>query len=303
MQPRLFVPDGDPWPCDGSLTCGDVVKLYLVHTEAQQNPATFKDRKYVLRRFADACGGALVASVKPLVIYEWLADQRGWHSNWTKRRAVGTVRTAFGWALKMELIERNPFKNISHPAGERGRPLDPGEFNSMMRGTKALFRRVLVFLYYTGARPSEMANAEWRDFDPARKCITLFKHKTDKRTGKPRRVILHPVVMSLLAWIRRNGADERFIFVNKQGRPWKAPAISWRIKWIRERAEVRPDASLYCCRHSFCTLAALQGIDIATIAELAGHARIGTTQHYLHVAGKTDHLQAAVEQIFRPKQP
>lgn len=281
-------------PC----TVGDVIALYLVHTRADQNPRTYDDRQRVLRAFVAAHGTLLLTDAKPWHLRLWVNGQTRWKSNWTKRRGIGSVRAAFGWALQLGLIDRNPFIGTNCPMGERGQAVEPREFQAMLRASRAIFRRVLVFMRFSGARPGEMSAAEWRHVDWPRCCIVLREHKTGKRTGRPRTIVLHPVLMNLLEWIRRHKPHERFIFVNKYGRPWKNTSICWRIKQIRKSADVPADVTLYHCRHAFVTQAVLRGVDIALVSELAGHSRIATTQVYLHLAGRTDHLQAAIRRAF-----
>jgi integrase len=79
---------------------------------------------------------------------------------------------------------------------------------------------------------------------------------------------------------------------------WANTAISWRLKQIRQRADVPADLTLYAARPSFITQKVLSGADIGTVAELAGHARISTTEHYMHIAGRVDHVQRAVAGIL-----
>lgn len=39
----------------------------------------------------------------------------------------------------------------------------------------------------------------------------------------------------------------------------------------------------------------MNGVDVGTLAQILGHARIKMTQRYMHLAGKTDHLNEAME--------
>ncbi len=135
----------------------------------------------------------------------------------------------------------------------------------------------------------------------SRACIELPKHKTAKKTGKIRRIMLHAVALKLVSWIARHAPHERFIFVNAKRRQWERTAICWRLRTIREKAGVSEETTLYGLRHRLLTEAVLSGVDSATVMAIAGHERISTTQTYFHVSGKTDHLRAAMEQIFKRK--
>lgn len=55
------------------------------------------------------------------------------------------------------------------------------------------------------------------------------------------------------------------------------------------------EAKLYGIRHAFGTRAIMSGsVDLKTLAEVMGHTTTRTTEHYLHVAGKHEHLARAM---------
>ena len=202
------------------------------------------------------------------------------------------------WAKQLGIIERHPFTGIACRKGNRGRPVTRAEFQAMLRNTKPVFRRLLIFLRYTGCRPCEAVGTEWTHLDISKLCITLTRHKTAKKTGRVRRLVLHPVVVKLLAWIAQHRPHPRFVFINSKRTKWKNPAISWRMKRIRAAADIGNDVKAYGCRHAFATNAALSGVDVSILADLIGHADIRQTQTYLHLAGRIDHLQRAVSTIL-----
>ncbi len=205
------MPDVLSFPAsDAPQTVGATIALYLVHTRHEQNPRTYADRKLVLDEFTAMHGALTLATARPFHLRLWIDGQRDrWKSDWTRKRVAGTVQAAMNWAVKLGIVDRNPFRGVSCPAGERGQPMEPAEFQAMLRATTAVFRRFLIFLRYTGCRPGEAANAEWVHLDTGRACIELDKHKTFRKTRKVRRIMLHPVVLKLLAWIRRHKPHER----------------------------------------------------------------------------------------------
>lgn len=52
----------------------------------------------------------------------------------------------------------------------------------------------------------------------------------------------------------------------------------------RKKSGINEKASIHSLRHSFATHLLENGIDIVRIQHLMGHARIGTTTLYLHLA-------------------
>ena len=88
------------------------------------------------------------------------------------------------------------------------------------------------------------------------------------------------------------------------GDPWTIRSITQAIADIRLRSGLPDDVVLHGLRHTFATNAITNGVDVATLAQLLGHSNIATTQRYVHLAGKTDHLNAAmalaIHQVTKP---
>jgi integrase len=164
-----------------------------------------------------------------------------------------------------------------------------------------LLRRFLIFMRFTGCRPGEAARAKWVDIDWDRNIIVLAEHKTKKKTGKPRVLYLHPVCINLLRWLQRDPSPSGLIFVNAWGQSWKNAARSQRLQRIRERSSLPADAKYYGMRHAFGTRAILNGVEIKTVSTLMGHSSTKTTEIYVHVADKHEHMNAAMVDVFGKK--
>ena len=134
----------------------------------------------------------------------------------------------------------------------------------------------------------------WEDVDLDRQMICLRRHKTSKRTHRPRVIPLHPVVLKLLIHVRRRGDPVPYVFLNHRKTPWNRSNLALRVRRARELAGVPDDAKLYGLRHRFGTEAVVNGVDIKTLAELMGHTTTRMTEHYLHLSGQQAHLAAAM---------
>jgi integrase len=232
----------------------------------------------------------------------------------------------FNWAAKKRLIPGNPFRGVEKIEGEPRRPLTDAEFQALLRhatvwkkrrravgrypsGRKVCpsdqknrcrpspagrFRQVLVFLRYTGCRPGEAIRLKWSNVDLQAQELVLHRHKTSKKTRKPRRVPIHPVVLKLLIFIKRLGQPGEHVFLTHRKTPWNRVSLSQRLRRSRIAAGLPEDATLYGLRHRFGTQAVLNGVDIKTLAELLGHTTTRMTEHYLHLAGQRSHLAAAM---------
>jgi integrase len=284
-------------------TVASVIDCYL-STEAghTSTPRTLAERTRLLTDFKAQLNDTPITDCKPILLRAWATSHTTWQSDWTIRRAMATVQTCFHWAVRNGLTDRNPFAGVTHRVGQRGRPMEDNEYRLLLRSTDARFRRVLLFLRYTGARPGEMTAATWKHFDPERGTILLKEHKTarTRRDGRPRVIVLHPIVLRLLAWLRRHYPRyDSSLLLNKDGKRWTRSALGLRIWRLRKKCGLPKECKLYGLRHVFGTRAILSGnVDLSTLAELMGHSTTRMTEHYVHLAGKVDHLRGALVKVF-----
>jgi integrase len=203
-------------------------------------------------------------------------------------------------AARLGLIDRNPFHGLRLPQGRQGRDWTLIEYQSVLRASQPLFRRLVVFLRFSGARPGEARKARWEHLDLAERRIVLREHKTSHVVEAPRVIHLNDKTLKLLLWLKRHQPDgQPFMFVNRYGNPWTMRAVVQYLAEIRERANLPADLKLHGLRHAFTTQGLINDVQIATMASLLGHTNISTTQRYAHLANKGSHLQAASEQATR----
>jgi integrase/recombinase XerD len=281
-------------------TVGEIIDLYLQHAKRELSPRTWDDKAQVLGQFREDYGLLLLRDAKPFHLRLWLDGNPAWKSDWSLRRICGDVQRAFNWAEKLGLAASNPFRGVTQRAGEPGQPMEEKHFGMLLRNARPYVRRVLIFLRWTGARPCEMAATEWSFIDFDRGAIILHKHKTARtqKRFKPRIILLHPVVLKLLIWIRRHQPHERFVFTNARRTQWNRSNLSLCMQRLKARAGVPKTVRCYGLRHAFGTRAVVNGIDIKTLAELMGHTTTRQTEHYIHLSGRLDHLQAAVQRAM-----
>lgn len=75
------------------------------------------------------------------------------------------------------------------------------------------------------------------------------------------------------------------VFLTKRGTPFARTTMWLRIKRRVKLAGIERNVTPHMLRHSFATHLLEHGADLRVIQELLGHASIGTTEVYTHVAG------------------
>jgi integrase len=255
---------------------------------------------FYVQSFCEKWGQVTVREVRPYHVTRWL-DGNNWNDT-TRYNAMRSAFRVFNWATDEGLISANPLKGMKRPRPKsRQRFLTEDEYAALKNGAKSVFRTLLFAFRQTGARPSELCDLTWDQVHP--ECWILDEHKTAHKVEKPRVIYLVPAMVRLMRFLRR-WSRSKYVFVNSRGRKWTVNAIHHRLVRLRRKLGLAEDITAYTFRHSFGTHAVLNGVDLATLAELMGH--VDTTMVssvYVHLAGQTDHLKAAAQKAVTKPSP
>jgi len=205
------------------MTVSELVRAYRQLGMEEISESTRVNNGRVLELFANALGQRLVSQVRGIDISSWLAAKESWKSPWTFNRVLGTVRRLFNWGLEQDLLPtgRNPTARIKKRTPRSQRlPMSDEHFAALLRNASPHYRRVLIFLKMTGARPKEMATIKWKDVRLEQGRVVLAEHKNARKTGKPRVIPLVPPLVKMLVWMRSHrqascaGIVERLLLEN-----------------------------------------------------------------------------------------
>ena len=137
---------------------------------------------------------------------------------------------------------------------------------------------IVRLLMLTGCRAGEVASLEW-DWIQGKRI-----HLPDSKSG-PRTVWLSSAARAVIDAIPRYSPDCPFVF---PGRPPTRPIDNFGFQWSRIRDEAGlPGLRLHDLRHSWASVAAMNGVDMVTIAKLLGHALVETTERYVHLSDQS----------------
>jgi integrase/recombinase XerC len=234
-----------------------------------------------------------------ITIREYMASLYGKKKKKTSiARKLATLRTFFKYLCREGVLELNPARLVSSPRLEKRLPnyLNIEEairFIEMPDLDTVLGKRdrsILEMLYATGVRVSELVGMNIEDVD--------FRHQAVRVRGKGRKERIVPfgdharkalelylgVRSQLIAHAAEDKRDVRAVFYNYQGTRITTRSVGRMIdKYIKECADIH-HISPHSLRHSFATHMLNAGADLRSIQELLGHARLSTTQQYLHVS-------------------
>ncbi len=273
----------------------DLVEAFLVFYSKPGRIAsdTLRNYRFYTQKLSEKWG--YIGSTDILVdhIDKWV-DSHPWNptSEYNARRIAFRV---FSWGVERGLLRKNPLKGMTRVKPDTTRRcMTFEEWCGLLRGAGRPVRVLLWALMETGARPSELRSLTW-DMVHGDRCV-LPKHKTAKKTGKPRVIRLSDRMQNRLRQLKQRSTSQ-YVFVNSRGEPWTQNALRLRVDRIVERQVLARDVCVYMIRHTFATWSIMSGMDLATVADLMGH---GDTEMiikvYGHLAEQSRYMQNAANQ-------
>lgn len=200
-------------------------------------------------------------------------------------RDMTALRAAFNHAYRELLVSSDlPWRNKLIPVTgadkRRELYLDRAQRQALIDAAQpdlALFLRALCAV---PLRPGAMAALTVGDFDARHKVLSV---RSDK-AGAGRKVPLPDSVAELFAGAAKNKLPSAYLFTRADGLPWI------KDKWshpVREAAAGLPaGTTIYTLRHSVITDMAAAGVDLMTLAQIAGTSILMIQKHYGHLTGE-----------------
>jgi integrase/recombinase XerD len=179
------------------------------------------------------------------------------------------------------------------PASKLPAVMLPEEIMEMIDGVQNLkHRTILILLYSTGMRVSEIANCRIADIDSKNMRIKIVQGKG----AKDRYTILSQQVLLELRAYYLIYKPKEYLFNGYR------PASRYSVRTIQhlmQKALVKAglenkNYTIHTIRHSFATHLLDNGTDLYTIKELLGHSNLQTTMRYMHLTSKR------IDQIVNP---
>lgn len=248
-----------------------------------------------LRAFLRAYGDLGVTEVGPAEMDAYLADK-----DWTEHTRASFVRVivaAYRWGKDTRRVSCDP------PRPSRGnRPTPPARRPEGAIPDEATAKKIIEhcppeladlasFVLATGARPGEAARIEARHVRDG--IAVLQEHKTAKKTGRPRKIVLGGGAAAIVARLAVEH-PEGPIFRGRNGAPWQRTAWARVFAKARDAAGADPRITLYSFRHAYGTGKRKGGMDVDTLAKLMGHTSSATTSRvYSDVDSDDDWLRQA----------
>jgi integrase len=202
-----------PEPRAGA-TVKAVIDGFLADVESRVSPGCLRNYRLFLLPFAKRYGSR---PAEALTVAEAEAYSR--KSQWSlsyRNGFIGSLVSAYRWAERGQLLSRNPLVGIRKPAkASRGTKalISADEHARLVAHADPLFGAYLQLLWFTGARPGEIAGLRAEEIDHAQGVVVLTNHK-EAHLGKNRILFLCPEALAVL---RRLDVNEGLFSLAKMG--------------------------------------------------------------------------------------
>jgi len=296
------------------MTLDALVDEYLTALTVERGASRHTREAYArdLRRYLDFLEGQglrSIAAIRPTHLHAFLARLR--ENGLTERsvgRALSAVRGFHRFLLATDRVAEDPAELVRRPRAARRLPgvLSLAQVERLLaapetrRPAGLRDRAMLELLYATGLRVSELTGLPLGAVNRT----AGFVRAVGK--GDKERVI--PVGREALRWLREylergrpallKGRESPALFVGRRGGPLTRQAFWALLKRYSRLAATGRAVSPHTLRHSFATHLLERGADLRAVQMMLGHADLGTTQIYTHVARA--HLKE-VHRRFHPR--
>ena len=282
----LDVPEEGRGPRHPGRPMAEFAEEFLERYARHWKPATLESSAYALRKhILPALGHLAVDEIAVEHIRDWFASMADRPGTANRSMPVLSVmmRMAELWGYRPH--NSNPCRNTRR---YRMKPMERFLTADEMARLNAVLNRdefhcprevaAIRLLLLTCCRYGEVVNLQWdwiRD-----KRILL----PDTKSG-PRTVWLSSTARAVIDAIPRYGDDCCLLFPS---RPPDRPTTMVPHHWARIRREAGLDGlRLHDLRHNWASVAAMNGVDMVTIAKLLGHALVETTERYAHLSDRS----------------
>jgi integrase len=264
-------------------------------------PATVAMHTRNLRGLSRTFPGLLARDLRPHHVLAWL-NGKAW-AEATRRAGIVSVKASMAWAAENGLIPENPIAKLRVPSPvPRADTPTHDQVAAMLKDAEGkTFGELIAFLVETGARLGEAIRIEAGHCHAEAGVIVLPDHKTAKKTGKPRVIVLSPRATEIVA-----GLIERYpegpIFRNHSDRPWNRQVVSSAFRRLRKRTGMGREATAHALRHRFATDGVAK-LPNGVVAALLGHTSTRTVDAVYSKIGREWETLRAAAGVVRPGSP
>lgn len=270
---------------------------YLGYRKGNVQPTTYVRYKENTQHFIDFLNGRGSPSLRlSQISFQLVEEYKQERGKVVKPSTVNielkVLRALYNFAIQCKSARENPVSEVDFFREVEKKPkfLQKEEIEELLDNSNGLYPVLYTFLK-TGLRKSELINLKWKDIDFKRKYITIeSKEDWRTKTGNTREI---PITDDLVEILNKLPRTSDYVFLNSKGRKYGFH-LTERVKRLARSIGIE-DMTVHALRHTFISHLVMNGVDLVSIKELAGHSDIKTTMRYAHLA--PGHLRKSIDKL------
>ncbi len=291
--------------------------------DGEHKPTTVAFYNHAAKNIVEYFRGRAIQNITPIDIekfFSYLRNSKGYEVQ-SIRHSYRTLKMIFDFAVKQEIILKNPIDKVEKPKLPR-KKVDAFSKEEAERFFAALdsypleFKCILQLLITTGLRRGELLGLQWNDIDESFGVLSVKRNitytvssgivvDTPKTEASLRTVPVMNSTMMMLMELKQQRQEESpkakidnsFIFHGKKDMftPLSPSVITKRTKKFMKDNDL-PALSPHDLRHSCATLLLQNGADIKSVQEILGHTNATTTLNF-YVRSDMAQMKAATQKM------
>lgn len=201
-------------------------------------------------------------------------------------RYLKDLKALYNWGMKSNYLQENPLRHIE-PKGEDSykKYVPPEEdITAVLLAANQEEMDLILTLYGTGARISEICRLTWEDINLSKNSITLWTRKRKGGGLQPDTLTMTEKLQRVIErrWKNRN-KQSQFVFCKPEGARYTKDShfIKQMMPRLCKRAEVKP-FGYHAIRHKVASILMDSGkATLSNIQHFLRHRRPTTTEGYL----------------------
>lgn len=231
--------------------------------------------------------------INHLMIRSWIMELKSnGISNSSINRKISALKSFYKFLRRKEVVTKNPMVKVQSLKKSKRLPsfvpkhkMDYLQEEILDKDCFSASRNelIIILLYMTGIRRSELINLKFSDINPSRLEIKVL--------GKGNKERLCPISKEVLKKIeaytelKNNEFGElghSYIIVTDKGKPCYPKLIFNVVSKELKKINASEKTSPHVLRHTFATHLSANGAELNAVKELLGHASLAATQVYTH---------------------
>jgi len=259
-------------------TVEEVCKLYIANIGIEKGEQAKQFAEWTLKANVYKDGVALgripLDRLTPAKVTEWrdglVTDTRKANS---ANRIIRTFKAAMNYGYRQGLVQTDRawkvVQQFKAADGQREVFLNAKQRAALLAECSPELADLLTGLFFTAARPTELTVATLADLDLKTKTLKLTTHKGNGAA----RVRSVPLTAQATKFFKARSASKlpsAYLFTAPGGAPWTRHQYALELRTAVAAAKLPPGTVAYSMRHTAISEWLQAGVDIATVAKLAG---------------------------------